>query len=99
MQSDKTGAEADLSSKLRKREKALFDLKRAEDGLERLQLKAPSDGVVNVLPNYRAGSMLGAAPEFREGRSRLGRRGDSRAARPVVGAPRWRGSTSPIAAG
>ena len=36
MRSDKTGAEADLSSKLRKNEKAIFDLKRAEDGLERL---------------------------------------------------------------
>jgi multidrug efflux pump subunit AcrA (membrane-fusion protein) len=67
MRSDKTSAEADLSSKLRKKEKALFDLKRAEDGLERLVLRAPSDGVVNVLPNYRAGNMMGAAPEFRQG--------------------------------
>ena len=56
-----------MSSKLRKREKALFDLKRAEDGLENLQLKAPADGMVNVLPNYRAGSMMGASPEFRQG--------------------------------
>ncbi len=67
MRSDRTGAEADLSSKLRKREKAIFDLKRAEDGLEKLQLKAPTDGVVNVLPNYRSGNMMGAAPEFRQG--------------------------------
>jgi len=67
MRSDKTGAEADLSSKLRKKEKALFDLKRAEVGLERLVLQAPSDGVVNVLPNYRSGSMMGASPEFRQG--------------------------------
>jgi multidrug efflux pump subunit AcrA (membrane-fusion protein) len=67
VRSDKTSAEADLSSKLRKREKALFDLKRAEDGLEKLQLKAPTDGVVNVLPNYRAGNMMGASPEFRQG--------------------------------
>jgi HlyD family secretion protein len=67
MRSDGTSAEADLSSKLRKREKALFDLKRAEDGLERLQLKAPTDGVVNVLPNYRAGSIMGSSPEFRQG--------------------------------
>ena len=42
VRSDGTSAEADLSSKLRKREKALFDLKRAEDGLEKLQLKAPT---------------------------------------------------------
>ena len=67
MKSDATGAKADLSSKLRKREKALFDLKRAEDGLAKLQVKAPSDGVVNILPNYRSGNMMGAAPEFREG--------------------------------
>jgi multidrug efflux pump subunit AcrA (membrane-fusion protein) len=67
IRSDKTGADADVYSKVRKREKALFDLKRAQDGLARLQLKAPSDGVVNVLPNYRAGNMMGASPEFREG--------------------------------
>jgi len=52
---------------LRKREKALFDLRRAEDGLQRLQVKAPTDGVVNVLPNYRSGSMMGSSPEFRQG--------------------------------
>lgn len=67
VKSDATGAQADLSSKLRKREKALFDLKRAQDGLARLEVKAPSDGVVNILPNYRSGNMMGAAPEFREG--------------------------------
>jgi HlyD family secretion protein len=67
VKSDRTSAEADLSSKVRKREKAIFDLRRAEDGLDKLQVKAPSDGVVNVLPNYRAGSMMGAAPEFRQG--------------------------------
>lgn len=67
MKSDATAAQADLFSKQRKREKALFDLKRAQDGLARLEVKAPSDGVVNILPNYRSGNMMGAAPEFREG--------------------------------
>jgi HlyD family secretion protein len=67
MRSDRTSAEADLASKLRKKEKAIFDLRRAQDGLDRLQVKAPSDGVVNVLPNYRAGSIMGASPEFRQG--------------------------------
>ena len=67
IRSDRTSAEADLSSKLRRREKALFDLKRAQDGLRRLQLKAPADGIVSVLPNYRSGSMMGASPEFRQG--------------------------------
>jgi RND family efflux transporter MFP subunit len=65
--SDRIGAEADLAAKLRKREKAQFDLRRAEEGLGRLQLKAPTDGIVNVLPNYQAGSMFGNAPEFRQG--------------------------------
>jgi RND family efflux transporter MFP subunit len=65
--SDRIGAEADQASKRRKREKALFDLARADDGLKKLQLKAPTDGIVNVLPNYRAGSMMGSAPEFRQG--------------------------------
>jgi multidrug efflux pump subunit AcrA (membrane-fusion protein) len=64
---DRVSAEADLAGKLRKREKALYDLQRAKDGLARLQVKAPADGVVNVLPNYRAGSIMGAAPEFRQG--------------------------------
>ena len=67
MRSDRTSAEADLASKLRKKDKAIFDLRRAQDGLERLQVKAPSDGVVNVLPNYRSGSIMGASPEFRQG--------------------------------
>jgi HlyD family secretion protein len=67
IKSDRISAEADLAAKLRKREKALFDLRRAEDSLGRLQLKAPTDGIVNVLPNYQAGSMFGNSPEFRQG--------------------------------
>jgi HlyD family secretion protein len=67
IRSDRTSADADLSSRLRKREKALFDLNRAEDGLRRLQIRAPTDGIVSALPNYRAGSMMGSSPEFRQG--------------------------------
>jgi HlyD family secretion protein len=67
MKSDRITAEADLAAKLRKRDKALFDLRRAEDSLGRLQLKAPTAGIVNVLPNYQAGSMFGNSPEFRQG--------------------------------
>lgn len=66
--SDETSFEADLSNRRRKREKALFDLQRAERGLANLQLKAPVDGMVNVLPNYRAGGPFGGGEvEFREG--------------------------------
>lgn len=67
IKSDRISAEADLFSKLRKREKAQFDLLRAQDGLKKLELTAPMDGIVNVLPNYRAGSMMGSPPEFRQG--------------------------------
>jgi len=67
VKSDETSAEADLSAKRNKREKALFDLRRAERGLENLELKAPAAGMVNVLPNFRSGSMFGGQQEFQEG--------------------------------
>jgi RND family efflux transporter MFP subunit len=68
VKSDNAAIEADLSSKRRKREKALFDFQRAERGLQNLQLKAPVDGMVNVMPNYRSGGPFGGGEvEFREG--------------------------------
>lgn len=67
VKSDDASAEADLSAKRHKREKALFDLQRAEQGLKNLELKAPASGMVNVLPNFRSGSMFGGAQEFQEG--------------------------------
>jgi HlyD family secretion protein len=66
--SDATSGESDLSSKQRKREKALFDLQRAERGIKNLQLRAPASGMVNVLTNSRAsGPWGGQKVEFREG--------------------------------
>jgi HlyD family secretion protein len=67
VKSDETSAEADLSAKRHKREKALFDLRRAEQGLKNLELRAPASGMVNVLPNFRSGSMFGGQQEFQEG--------------------------------
>jgi len=68
IKSDIISAEADVSAKRRKREKALFDFQRAERGLQNLQLKAPAPGMVNVLTNYRSGSTWGGGEvEFREG--------------------------------
>jgi HlyD family secretion protein len=68
IKSDEASIEADLSNRRRKREKALFDFRRAERGLQNLQLKAPVDGMVNVMPNYRAGGPFGGGEvEFREG--------------------------------
>jgi HlyD family secretion protein len=67
MKSDKTAAEADVFGKRRKREKALYDLERARVGLQKLQVKAPAAGMINVLPNYRSGGPFGGEQEFREG--------------------------------
>lgn len=67
IKSDRTTVEADVAAKQRKREKALFDLQRAERGLANLEVKAPAGGMVNILPNYRSGSMFGGEQEFREG--------------------------------
>ncbi len=90
IKSDTVAMEAELSNKRRKREKALFDLQRADRGLQNLELKAPAGGMVNILPNYRAGSLTvgwrrGRVPP---GRPRLGRRVDPGAARLVVGPSR-----------
>jgi HlyD family secretion protein len=67
VKSDRTSAAADVSAKRRKREKALFDLKRAEQGLRNLQLRAPAAGMVNILPNFRSGGMFGGQQDFQQG--------------------------------
>jgi HlyD family secretion protein len=67
IQSDTASAEADIAARGRKREKALFDLQRARQGLESLELRAPSAGMVNILPNFRSGAVFGGQQEFREG--------------------------------
>lgn len=66
IKSDRTSAEADVAAKQRKREKASFDLQRAQRGLASLELKAPAAGMVSILPNFRA-SGFGNEQEFREG--------------------------------
>jgi multidrug resistance efflux pump len=63
---DRAAAEADAAARQRKREKVLADLQRAERSLSALQLKAPSAGVVSIMPNFRAGGPFGMQ-EFREG--------------------------------
>ncbi|MEN3338100.1 MAG: HlyD family secretion protein [Acidobacteriota bacterium] len=67
VRSDQTSAAADVAAKRHKREKALFDLKRAEQGLRNLQLRAPAAGMVNILPNFRSGGMFGGQQDFQQG--------------------------------
>jgi len=47
--------------------KVRTDLERARRSFAALQVKAPADGVVSILPNYRASSPMGSAQEFRTG--------------------------------
>lgn len=67
VEADRAAAAADRASKVRKREKVLADLARAQRSLAALQLKAPAAGVVSILPNFRASGPFGGEQEFREG--------------------------------
>jgi HlyD family secretion protein len=61
-------AQADLVGKQRKRDKARFDVERTEAAIAQLRLRAPADGVVNILTNPRTQSMFGGGgAEFHEG--------------------------------
>jgi multidrug resistance efflux pump len=65
--SSKAGSDADLVGKIRKRDKAKFDVDRTNAGIEALILRAPADGTVNILENPRSGGPFGGGVEFREG--------------------------------
>lgn len=61
---------ADVASQMHKRNKSHNDVKEAEDRIAALTLRAPVDGMVNILPNFRARGFMGGAgstPEFKEG--------------------------------
>jgi HlyD family secretion protein len=62
------GHEADLNRLTQARDKAARDLKLAESYLQLMQLRAPSDGIVNVMPNFRSSGTFGqSTPPFKEG--------------------------------
>lgn len=67
--SEKIKSAADVASQMQKREKSNNDVKEAEDRMNALTLKAPVDGMINLMPNFRARSGMfgGSAPEFKEG--------------------------------
>jgi RND family efflux transporter MFP subunit len=67
LSSGKVGSAADIAQKKKKRDKALFDVRLAEHQIASLTLRAPSNGVVTLLPNFRAVMFGGNAPDFREG--------------------------------
>ncbi|HVH85949.1 MAG TPA: efflux RND transporter periplasmic adaptor subunit [Terriglobales bacterium] len=67
LDSGRLGSAADIKQKEKKRDKALFDVRLAEHQIASLTMRAPSDGVVTLLPNFRAVMFGGNAPDFREG--------------------------------
>jgi multidrug efflux pump subunit AcrA (membrane-fusion protein) len=65
--SAKAGAAGDIRARERRIDKVTADLKRATDALAALQMIAPADGTVNILPNYRTSSPMAQAQEYRPG--------------------------------
>ena len=66
--SDHTDAAADLDSKKHTGDKAAFDVRQAEHRISLLTLRAPIDGIVTILPNFRAGGFFGGGEQsFKEG--------------------------------
>jgi HlyD family secretion protein len=62
------GQNADLSRLNQAKDKAVRDLGTAQGYLGMMQLRAPIDGVVNLLPNFRSqGSFGQSTPPFKEG--------------------------------
>ena len=57
-------AKAEIASKRQKRDKARFDVQHAERQLGALQLVTPVDGVVTIMPNWRA---CCPPPDFKPG--------------------------------
>jgi multidrug resistance efflux pump len=62
------GQQADLGRLNQRKDKAVRDLSTAQGYLGMMQLRAPNDGIVNLLPNFRSqGSFGQSTPPFKEG--------------------------------
>jgi multidrug efflux pump subunit AcrA (membrane-fusion protein) len=68
MSAHKRAQAADLDQAMQKRKKASNDVDLADRNIQRLTIKSPIAGILNVLPNWRAGGFgMGQAPEFKAG--------------------------------
>jgi multidrug efflux pump subunit AcrA (membrane-fusion protein) len=62
------GHDADLNRLNQAKDKAVRDLNTAQGYLGMMQLRAPNDGIVNLLPNFRSSGSFGqSTPPFKEG--------------------------------
>jgi HlyD family secretion protein len=62
LSSDKASDGADVEDKIQKHDQALFQLKQTQRSLSVLVLKAPTDGIVTVLSNFRASGFMSSMP-------------------------------------
>jgi HlyD family secretion protein len=66
--SRKISHSADIERLDQKKDKTLRDVELAKSYLSKMVIKAPLDGIVNVLPNFRSGGSFGQSPPgFKEG--------------------------------
>ena len=66
--SHKTEHDADLGRLEQKKDKTVRDADRAKGYLSKMVLRAPNDGIVNILPNFRSSGSYGSSPPpFKEG--------------------------------
>ena len=68
VEGERIAAAADVAMAKQKRDKALYDVRETERIMGALTIRAPSDGAISLLPNFRAGGPFSrAAPEFKRG--------------------------------
>jgi HlyD family secretion protein len=66
--SRKVSHEADIERLDQKKDKTLRDVQQAKDYLSKMVIRAPIDGIVNILPNFKSGGSFGQSPPgFKEG--------------------------------
>ncbi len=66
--SHKVSQEADLERLAESKDKTVRDMKRAQGYIEKMVIRAPIDGIIHVLPNFRSGGTFGQMPPpFKEG--------------------------------
>lgn len=68
IQSRQLSHSADIERLAQKKDKAIRDTDLAKGYLTKMVMRAPNDGIVNILPNFRAGGSFGQSPPpFKEG--------------------------------
>ena len=70
---DEIGASAEVGRASQKRNKALFDVRQGERAVSSMTLRAPADGMVTILPNWRNQVGLERGAGVQGGRPRCGR--------------------------